>query len=433
MATTRPTDHRDGAGLGPAPRTGSPAGPRPRAADADLRVDLDRLQRADRLLDRWVEEGRLPGWSLLVAHRGTVVHRTWGGWRDVAAGLPVAEDTVFRIYSMTKPITSVAALTLFEEGAFDLTDPVATFLPAFAQPVVYRGGPAHAPVTVPATEPIRLWHLLTHTAGLTYGFHDQHPVETLYQRAGFGFGWPTDTDLAGCCDRLAALPLLFEPGSSWTYSVATDVLGRVLEVVTGQTLDQVLHERVLEPLGMAETGFAPPAGRHDDVAVVHSRGPDGRLVPVPGLVSAPVDPPPVLSGGGGLFSTVADYHRFTQMLLGAGTFGDRRMLAPATMALMAANHLPGGADLEHTGRRLYAEVPFEGTGFGLGVSVLLDPVAAKSLSAPGELAWGGAASTTFWVDPARRLEVILMTHLMPSNSLPLRTRLRTVVNQALVD
>jgi len=396
-------------------------------------VDRRRLRRAEHLLEQWVDAGRLPGWSLLVARHGEVVRRASGGWRDVEARRPVDDRTIFRIYSMTKPITSVAALALFEQGLFELTDPIDRYLPAFSSPRVYRDGPPEQPTTVPATEPIRVWHLLTHTAGLTYGFHRTHPVDALYRRAGFDFGWPAGIDLAAACDRLATLPLLFEPGSSWTYSVATDVLGRLLEVVTGQSLDEVLRTTVLEPIGMGDTGFAVPALRHDDVAAVYTPDPQGGgLRRLPALDVVPATPPLCLSGGGGLFSTLDDYHRFTQLLLGEGAVDGQRVLAPATVALMAANHLPGGADLEQFGRRLYAEVPFDGMGFGLGVSVLVDPVRARSLSAAGELAWGGAASTTFWVDPARGLSVMLLTQLMPSNALPLRTRLRTLVNQALV-
>jgi CubicO group peptidase (beta-lactamase class C family) len=403
------------------------------AGNTGLGVDVARLRRVDAALDAYVDGGELPGWSLLVAHRGSVVHRAAGGWRDVERALPVTDGTIFRIYSMTKPITSVAALALFEQGYFELTDPVGRYLPAFAAPRVYRDGPPEAPVTVPATEPIRIWHLLTHTAGLTYGFHRSHPVDAIYRRHGFDFGWPPGCDLAAGVDRLAQLPLLFEPGSSWTYSVATDVLGRLLEVVTGSTLDTVLADTVLGPLGLTHTGFWVPAAHHGDVAACYTPNPAGRgLRRLPALDAVPATTPAALLGGGGLFSTLDDYYHFTRLFLEGGAVDGTRVLAPATVGLLAANQLPGGADLEQFGRRLYAEVPFDGMGFGLGVAVLVDPVRARSLSAAGELSWGGAASTAFWVDPRRELAVVFLTQLLPSNALPLRARLRTLVNQALV-
>lgn len=403
------------------------------SAAAGLGFDPDRLRRIDHHLDRYVEAGQLPGWSVLVARRGTVVHRATGGLRDVEAGLPVEDGTVFRIYSMTKPITSVAALSLFEEGRLDLNDPVSRFIPSFADLRVYRDGPAANPVTVAATEPVRVWHLLTHTAGLTYGFHRVHPVDTMYRRAGFDVGTPPDLDLAACCDRWAALPLVFEPGTSWTYSVATDILGRVVEVAAGAPLDRVLAERIFEPLGMADTGFAVPGDRHGDVAALYTPHlGTGGLFRVTAADHLPSRPPRLLSGGGGLYSTADDYHRFLQMVLGGGALGGSRVLAPATVALMGANHLPGGADLERFGRRLYAETPFEGIGFGLGFSVVVDPVKARTLSSVGEMAWGGAASTAFWVDPVRGVSAVFLTQLLPPNTLPVRAELRTLVYQALV-
>jgi len=395
--------------------------------------DPDRLHRIGAHLDRYVDNGRLPGWSILVARHGEPVYRGLGGWRDIEGGLPVETDTIFRIYSMTKPLTSVAAMMLVEEGRLDLLEPVATFIPAFAGVRVYRDGPPTAPVTAPATEPMRVWHLLTHTAGLTYGFHFVHPVDAMYRHAGFTFGVPPRLDLAGCCDRWATLPLVFEPGSSWTYSVATDVLGRVVEVADGRPLDAVFADRILGPLTMADTGFFVPQQRQGATAVLYT--PDSasgrvrRLDPAPAI---PDGPPTMLSGGGGLFSTAADYHQFLRMILGGGQVDGTRLLAPRTVALMGANHLPGGVDLEHFGRRLYAETPFDGVGFGLGFSVVTDTVKAKSLGSPGELAWGGAASTAFWVDPATGVSVVFLTQLIPSNALAIRSELRTLVYQALV-
>jgi CubicO group peptidase (beta-lactamase class C family) len=385
--------------------------------------DAGRLTRIDRHFGRYVEDGRLPGWLVLVSRHGRVVHLATCGRRDLEAGLPVETGTRFRIYSMTKPVTAVAAMQLYEEGAFALKDPVSAFIPAFADVRVYRDGPASGPRTEPATRPVRLWHLLTHTAGLTYGFHHAHPVDELYRAAGFEWVAPEGHDLAECCDLWAGLPLLFEPGSEWNYSVASDVLGRVVEVVSGQPLG---------PLGMTDTGFRVPEADAGDLAALYVAGPDGP-VRDDDLGGRALRRPACLSGGGGLVSTAADYHRFTQALARGGELEGARLLGPRTLAYMARNHLPGGADLESFGRRLFSETTFDGVGYGLGFAVLLDPVANKVLSTPGELAWGGAASTFFWVDPAEQLTAIFLTQLLPSSTYPLRSELRQLVYQALVD
>jgi CubicO group peptidase (beta-lactamase class C family) len=396
-------------------------------------LDAGRLRRIDRAFARYVDDGRLPGWLVLVARHGQVAHLATYGRRDLEADLPVEVDTRFRIYSMTKPVTAVAAMQLYEEGAFALKDPVSAFIPAFADVRVWRDGQGSDPVTVPAARPVRLWHLLTHTAGLTYGFHHAHPVDAMYRAAGFDWVAPEGRDLAACCDAWAGLPLLFEPGTGWNYSVASDVLGRVVEVVSGQPLDRFLDERIFGPLGMADTGFWVDPAAAGRLAALYSAGPGGRPVRNDELGGRARRRPACLSGGGGLVSTAADYHRFTQALLGGGELDGARLLGPRTLAYMARNHLPGGADLESFGRRLFAETTFDGVGYGLGFAVLLDPVANKVLSTPGELAWGGAASTFFWVDPTERLSAIFLTQLMPSSTYPLRSELRQLVYQALVD
>jgi CubicO group peptidase (beta-lactamase class C family) len=400
----------------------------------EVGFDAGRLGRIDRHFARYVDDGRLPGWLVLVSRRGRVVHLATCGQRDLEAGLPVEADTRFRIYSMTKPLTSVAAMMLYEEGAFGLKDPVHRFIPSFADVRVYRSGPASDPVTDPAAQPVRLWHLLTHTAGLTYGFHYAHPVDAAYRAAGFEWVAPEGRGLADCCDAWAGLPLLFEPGSEWNYSVATDVLGRVIEVVSGQPLDRFLHERIFGPLGMGDTGFWVEGAAAGKLAALYGPAPGGgRVVRNDQLGSRALRRPACLAGGGGLVSTAGDYHRFTQALVRGGELDGVRLLGTRTLAYMTRNHLPGGADLESFGRRLFAETTFDGVGFGLGFAVLLDPVANKVLSGPGELAWGGAASTFFWVDPAEQLTVIFLTQLLPSGTYPLRSELRQLVYQALVD
>src|SRR5580693_8214445 len=404
------------------------------AVDAGL--DPERLRRIDAHFARYVDDGRLPGWLITVSRHGRPVYVARYGSRDLDAGLPVTEDTVWRIYSMTKPITSAAAMMLYEEGRLALTDPVSAFIPSFADVRVYTGGSDQRQVTVPAVEPIRIWHLLTHTAGLAYGFHRVHPVDAMYRAAGFEWSTPAGVDLAQACDIWAGLPLLFQPGAEWNYSVATDVLGRVIEVASGQRLDEFFAARILRPLGMTDTGFYAEEAQLPRLAALYTPGSGGTAVRLDALGDAARRPPTMLSGGGGLVSTAADYHRFTQMLLHradspAGELDGTRLLSARTVGYMTRNHLPGGLDLETFGRPLYAESPFRGVGFGLGLAVVLDPVPGKVLCSAGELSWGGAASTTFWIDPAEELTVSFFTQLLPSSAYPIRSQLRQLVYQAL--
>ena len=412
------------------------AGPALRV-DADpeeVGLDPERLRRIERHFTRYLDDGRLPGWLVAVVRRGRLAYLQTAGSRDLEADLPVEPDTLWRIYSMTKPITSVAAMMLWEEGAFELKDPVARFIPSFADARVYSGGSALKPVTAPAQESMRIWHLLTHTSGLTYAFHNFHPVDRLYREAGFELGAPPGMDLAQACDAWAGLPLLFEPGTEWNYSVSTDVLGRVVEVVSGQSLDEFLAERILGPLGMQETTFALRDGDADRLAALYSPDPEtGRATRNDVIGQAAFEQPHFLSGGGGLISTASDYLRFMRMLLGGGELDGVRLLGPRTLAYMGRNHLPGGADLEMIGRPPFAESAFEGIGFGLGFSVMLDPAAGKVPTNAGELAWGGVASTAFWLDPTEDLGVLFMTQLLPSSTHPIRPQLRQLVWQAILD
>jgi CubicO group peptidase (beta-lactamase class C family) len=354
--------------------------------------------------------------------------------RDKEASLPVELDTLFRIYSMTKAITSVAAMMLYEEGAFELKDPVSRFIPAFADTKVYRSGSALNPVVEPQVEPIRIWHLLTHTAGLTYGFHHAHPVDAMYRTAGFEWGTPAGMDLAGCCDAWAAQPLLFQPGSEWNYGVSTDVLGRVVEVASGLSLDRFFAERIFEPLGMTDSSFWVEGPDVERLAALYAPAPVTReAVRLDAMGAAALARPSAFSGGGGAVSTLGDYHRFTQMLLNRGELDGVRLLGTRTVRYMTQNHLPGGADLEAFGRPLFAETAFDGVGFGLGFSVVDDAVTNKVLSSVGEFAWGGAASTAFWVDPAEQITALFMTQLLPSSTHPIRPQLKQLVYQALID
>ena len=400
----------------------------------EVGFDAQRLARIDTHFARYVDDGRLPGWLILVSRAGKIAYLGAYGCRDLESGAPLERDTLFRIYSMTKPVTAVAAMMLYEEGAFELKDPVSRFIPAFGAVRVYRSGSALKPVTEPAREPMRLWHLLTHTAGLTYGFHHVHPVDALYRAAGFEWGPPAGMDLAACCDVWAGLPLLFQPGAEWNYSVASDVLGRVIEVISGQSLDRFFAERIFAPLGMNDTRFWVSETDVGRLAALYSPQPDTlRAVRNDAMDRVARQPPICCLGGDGLISTAADYHRFTQMLRRGGELDGVRLLSHRTLRYMTRNHLPGGADLETIGRPIFAETTFAGIGFGLGFSVALDPVANKVLSSPGEFAWGGAASTAFWVDPVEDITALLFTQLFPSSTHPLRPQLRQLVYQALVD
>lgn len=400
----------------------------------EVGFDADRLQRVDTHFRRYVDDGKLAGWTVAVARRGRVAMLAHYGLADVEAQRPVADDTIWRIYSMSKPVTSVALLMLYERGLLELTDPVARYIPAFADMRVYRAGSAAKPGTVPASEPMRIWHLLTHTAGLTYGFHHAHAVDEIYRTKGFEFGVPRGMDLATACDAWAGMPLLFEPGAEWNYSVATDVLGRIVEVVSGEQLDTFLAEHIFAPLGMDDTAFWVAPDELDRLAGLYMPNPaGGSLLRNTSMGDAVTREPTFLSGGGGLVSTAADYHRFAQMLARGGELDGARLLGPRTVAYMTRNHLPDGTDLERFGRPLFAESANRGVGFGLGVSVVVDAAAGKILTHEGEFAWGGLASTAFYVDPAAEVTAMFFTQLLPSSTYPIRSQLRALVNQALVD
>lgn len=394
--------------------------------------DAARLQRITDHFQQYVDDGRLAGWQLMVGQHGEVAHAATYGSADLASGAPVRDDQLWRIYSMTKPITSIAAMLLWEEGRFELSDPVSRFIPSFADVQVFDKGTAAKPFLVPALEPVRMWHLLTHTSGLTYGFMQTHPVDALYREAGFDFEQPKDLDLAGSCDAWAALPLRFQPGTAWGYGVSTDVLGRVIEVISGQSLDEFVQQRILEPLGMKDTRWWVEGADTDRLAVLYALL-DGQLVRYDALGNSALSKPAVLSGGGGLISTAADYWQVCRMLVNRGELDGHRLLAPRTVDLMTTNHLPGGRDLGELNSGGFAETVFDGIGFGLGFAVTLDPIPAKSGSSVGEFYWGGLASTAFWVDPLTGVSATFFTQLVPSSTYPIRAQLRQLVYSALVD
>ena len=390
-----------------------------------------RLARIDEWRRRLVDDGKLAGATTLVFRRGKVAHFGVSGLADLARRTPMAEETIHRIYSMTKPLTSVAIMMLYEEGRFQLDDPITRFLPGFANQRVCIGGARGKIETTPALRDITFRDLLTHCSGLTYGFMQASPVDALYRDEGIDFG-SAETSLADVVERLAALPLIAQPGSEWNYSVSTDVLGHLVAVISGLSFDRFLQERLIGPLGMVDTGFHVPAGQAARLAANYAISADGRLALIDDAAeSRYLRPRSVHSGGGGLVSTAADYLRFCRMLLNKGELDGVRYLGRKTVELMMANHLRG--DMAAMGQPRWSESTTEGIGFGLGFSVMLDPARAQILGTPGECAWGGAASTAFWVDPAEEMAVILLTQLMPSSTWPLRRELRVLSYQAVID
>jgi CubicO group peptidase (beta-lactamase class C family) len=386
----------------------------------------ERLERVAGLCHRYVDEGRLPGTSVLVARRGEVVFRDTYGLADIEGGRKIADDTIFRIYSMTKPIASIALMQLVEQGVVLLTNPVHRYIPAFEDARVYVSGGPDDYETEPPARPITIHDILTHMSGLATGFQPG-PVGDIYRARGLGFGF-RGMALEEYCDTLAALPLAFQPGKRWLYSSATDVVGRVVEIVTGTTLDRYLEEHIFRPLRMADTAFWVPPDRRERFAQNYTRQ-DRALVPFPGAYDKP---PKLLSGAGGLVGTIDDYHRFTACLVRGGELDGARIIGRKTLEYMTMNHLPGGVDLETYGKGSPGETAMPGVGFGLGFGVVVDPPAGRSLASRGEYLWGGAASTAFWVDPAEEVSVVFMTQLFPSATYPIRAQLRWTVNQALV-
>ena len=408
----------------------------------DLGLSSSRLARIGPFFEQaYVAPGLLPGVLTLVARRGQVASLACVGHRDLAAGRPVEADTIFRIYSMTKPITSVALMTLYEEGRFQLDDPVSRFLPELGGLRVWDDGTPLSFRTVPAERDITVRDLLTHTAGFTYGFMGRHPLDALYRRRGIEGravlapqeGAPS-VDLAEMVGKLGELPLLFAPGSRWSYSVATDVCGHLIERLSGQPFDAFVSERILGPLDMVDTGFSVTPDQADRLASCYACTAADPLVEVDApATSSYLTPPTYLSGGGGLVSTAADYLRFALMLLNGGELDGQRILGRKTVEYMTVNHLPTGGDLASMGQRVFSETTYEGIGFGLGFSVVLDPVKAAVVGSAGEYAWGGAASTTFWVDPREELVVLLLTQLLPSSTYPIRRQMKVLTYQALID
>eukprot|EP01037_Dinobryon_pediforme_P005547 gene5547-5602_t len=396
----------------------------------DIGLSSTRLSRIDGWMDRLVSDGKLPGVSVLVSRRGKLGYVRHTGLADIARGVPMADDTMVRIYSMTKPLTTAAIMMLYEEGRFQLDDPITRFLPYFANQRVLVGGNAARMETVPAVRAITFRDLMTHTSGLTYGFMAATLADAQYRALGIDFQ-TSDLPLGDVVEKAASVPLLAQPGTAWNYSIATDVLGHLVAVISGQSFDSFVQQRLLNPLGMTDTGFTVPADKISRFAANYVPGANGITLLDDPQNSRFTQPGKIPSGGGGLVSTAGDYLKFCTMLLNKGTFEGQTLLGRKTVELMTSNHL--GGDMASLGTKRFSESNYEGIGFGLGFSVTLDPARAQILGSRGEYAWGGAASTAFWVDPAEEMIVILLTQLTPSSTYPIRRELRVLTYQALVD
>jgi CubicO group peptidase (beta-lactamase class C family) len=390
-------------------------------------LDPMRLRRISAWMQRYVETGRFPFAATLIARRSNLVWQDHCGAADIAAARPYQPDGLVRIYSMTKPVTSVALMMLYEQGLLHLDDPVSAYIPEFADVRVLIPGARRCDQTGPLATPVTLHHLLTHRAGLTYQFNDD-PVAKSYAADKVDF-WPQAGGLAATVARLVRQPLLFQPGERWNYSVATDVIGHIVEIVAGAPLDAYFARHILGPLGMTDTHFAVPPEKLSRLGPCYMLAPEGTLTEFPSdFAEGKVD---TLSGGGGLISTGHDYLRFAEMLRGGGRLDGERLLGPHTVKLMTSNHLPG--DLASMGPATWCETSFTGVGFGLGFAVNLSPAQSLLSASAGDFSWGGMASTYFWVDPAEELSVVFLTQLLPSSTWPNRKELRALVYQAITD
>jgi len=396
----------------------------------------DRLARiAPFLAARYVEPGLIPGALTLIWRRGEVAHLSLTGSIDLARGTAMREDAIFRIYSMTKPITSVAVLMLLEEGQIALDDPVSRYIPGFARLGVYAGGSEGAFGTTPLGRPMLVVDLLRHTSGLTYGFMNRTPVDAVYRKKGISEA-STEGGLPAMLAALEQLPLEFSPGTAWNYSVSTDVAGALVEIVSGQRLGDFLRTRILLPLKMTDTDFFVPEDKRGRFAACYAAK-EGRLDLYDDSQKTLFGAPPKLeSGGGGLVGTAGDYLRFCRMLLGKGELEGVRLLSPKTVALMTMNHLPGNRQMTEmmASTAMFNETGYSGVGFGLGVSVTMDLAAARLPGSTGEFAWGGAAATAFFVDPKEDMAVIFMTQVLSApDRVRLRRDLRTLVYSAMTE
>ena len=385
----------------------------------------------DHLISRYIEPQKIPGYSFQVVRRGAVAATSSMGLMDIERNKPMRDDTIFRIYSMSKPITSIALMMLFEEGRFQLTDPVYKFIPSWRKHRVWVEGEGKSMVTRPPNSPLTVQHLLCHTAGLTYGGFLpglELPVDPAYTAAGISRAG-TDT-LKEFVEKLAEVPLLYDPGSRWSYSLSTDVCGHLIEAISGQTFESFLQERLFEPLDMPDTGFTVSDDQLDRFAACYERAPDKSLrIQDDPETSRYRNPPRAPSGAGGLVGTVRDYANFCEMLAHKGQFQGKQIIGRPTLELMTRNHL-GSQSLAQMAVGGFSETSNDGVGFGLGFASTIDAAASGTVG-EGDFYWGGLASTLFWVDPIEDLYGIFMTQLIPSSTFNFRGQIKNLVYGAL--
>ena len=398
-------------------------------------ISIDALARLDRhLLTRYIEAEKIAGCLTLISRHGEVAHLSAMGDMDRERGQPMATDTIFRIYSMTKPITSVALMQLHERGMFQLTDPVSRFIPQWQHLQVMTGGEYPDYTTVLPGRQMTIRDLLSHQSGLTYGFMEG-PLEAGYfKHEIYRAGEMRGRDLQSMIDRLAEMPLKFSPGDHWNYGVSTDVCGYLVQTISGQRFDQYLQEHIFDPLGMVDTGFHVPADQHERLSANYERGPDKQLRALDLFGSEQyLEEQTFFSGGGGLVSTAQDYWRFCQMMLNGGQLDDARILGPKTIELMTMNHLPNHEDLSTRALGTWSETANDGVGFGLGFAMTIDLPRTQNVGSIGEYYWGGAASTIFWIDPAEDMIVIFLTQFMPSGTFNFRGQIKQILYPGLID
>ena len=384
------------------------------------------------LQEKYIDTNRYVGTLTGIYRNGQLGFISTLGLMDRESRKPIERDTIFRIYSMTKPITSVALMSLYEKGLFQLDDPVSEYIPAFKDLNVYSEGIfGNYKTTYPDRE-MTIRDLLSHQSGLTYGFMERSNVDAAYRE--LGIEKESQQNLQEFVNVLSTIPLEFSPGTAWNYSVSTDVCGYLIEVISGKTLDMFLEEEIFQPLGMSDTGFYVPSSKTQRLSsnYEYREGQEPILVDDANTGSY-INPPTLFSGGGGLVSTLDDYMAFCKMVLGRGSLAGHRILSRKTLDLMSSNHLTNGKDLRSCAYGRWSETSYTGVGFGLGFSVLLDPAASQVSGSKGELAWGGAASTAFWIDPLEDMAVVFLTQLLPSSTYNVRRELRSLVYSALSD
>jgi|TARA_Y100000389_G_scaffold85992_1_gene82731 CubicO group peptidase (beta-lactamase class C family) len=376
------------------------------------------------LNDTYVDDGKYVGTMTLVSRKGQVAYLDSLGFMDRENKRPMQEDAIFRIYSMSKAITSIAIMQLYEKSKFRLDDPVYWYIPSWKNLRVYQSGVYPNFLTSRPERHMTIRDLLTHMSGLTYDFMYKSNVDAAYRKTKV----QQAETLEEFVEILSTLPLEFSPGNKWNYSVSTDVLGYLVEVISGMKLEEYFNTNIFEPLNMEDTSFSCPQEKVDRLASLYEHVPNGE----PRLLEIPFLNTKMASGGGGLFSTMADYHNFCSMLLNQGEFNGKRLIGRKTLELMTVNHLPNNQDLTEMSESAFSETPYAGVGFGLGFSVMLDPAKSQTTSDIGEYGWGGAASTVFMINPKEDMFIIFLTQLLPSSTYQVRRELRSLVYSSLM-